>query len=213
VAFHKEELPNVVPVPGPDTAQELSRSAHIRAHQSAPKPVRMGSSSGAAGCGRRAWHGGGGDPVPAARPPLGRVARRAQGRRRRPMRRTDDPHAPRQARLLSNRQVVFRVMTWALDFRRSRARRLLSVRRAGGGPQRPSSPSESSPAADVRGPHRPPTGRRSQPAISRLSHERMPGMSSVSLLKAVSALSRRCLCLLSRDGNALRHVRRRDTEG
>ncbi len=36
--------------PGPlaDTARELSRSAHIRAHQSAPKPVRMGSASGAA---------------------------------------------------------------------------------------------------------------------------------------------------------------------
>ncbi|MCB8044212.1 hypothetical protein JM654_08060 [Microbacterium oxydans] len=36
--------------PGPlaETARELSRSAHIRAHQSAPKPVRMGSASGAA---------------------------------------------------------------------------------------------------------------------------------------------------------------------
>lgn len=36
--------------PGPlaDTARELSRSAHIRAHQSAPKPVRLGSASGAA---------------------------------------------------------------------------------------------------------------------------------------------------------------------
>lgn len=36
--------------PGPlaGTARELSRSAHIRAHQSAPKPVRMGSASGAA---------------------------------------------------------------------------------------------------------------------------------------------------------------------
>ncbi len=36
--------------PGPlaETARELSRSAHIRAHQSKPKPVRMGSASGAA---------------------------------------------------------------------------------------------------------------------------------------------------------------------
>ena len=36
--------------PGPlaETARELSRSAHIRAHQSSPKPVRMGSASGAA---------------------------------------------------------------------------------------------------------------------------------------------------------------------
>ena len=40
----------VEPTPGPlaDTARELSRSAHIRAHQSKPKPVRMGSASGAA---------------------------------------------------------------------------------------------------------------------------------------------------------------------
>lgn len=36
--------------PGPlaETARELSRSAHIRAHQSTPRPVRMGSASGAA---------------------------------------------------------------------------------------------------------------------------------------------------------------------
>lgn len=40
----------VEPTPGPlaETARELSRSAHIRAHQSKPKPVRMGSASGAA---------------------------------------------------------------------------------------------------------------------------------------------------------------------
>ncbi|MCT2085630.1 relaxase/mobilization nuclease domain-containing protein [Microbacterium enclense] len=38
----------VTPGPLAETARELSRSAHIRAHQSKPKPVRMGSASGAA---------------------------------------------------------------------------------------------------------------------------------------------------------------------
>jgi hypothetical protein len=38
----------VTPGPLAETGRELSRSAHIRAHQSKPKPVRMGSASGAA---------------------------------------------------------------------------------------------------------------------------------------------------------------------
>lgn len=91
--------------PGPlaDTARELSRSAHIRAHQSAPKPdadglrVRRGDDAPASRD-RGPWHRGRGDSVPSARPTLGRAPGRAPGRRRRAPRRADEPVAARQAR-------------------------------------------------------------------------------------------------------------------